>query len=546
MKQKTAILITSIDDSNLSVKDNSKDKVALDYSIILNSSDKFKYLFKDIPENLASMPDDISRNWYRDSKGIDNHKERYSIGMMLEKRVALMISSEIKLYYGFMSLSENYHKIEIPKNYPPYLSSSINMFREKITFISDQIYSAAFDEFFNKRGVIRKIKVNKFSYIFRFLQKPFLSLVKNKIMLFPDWTYDNQKNNNYIYQNKVNIFKSFYFKDMKKNNDSIKFPVINIYKIRLILTKYNIKPSHIDNLVLLITNIINREIDESSEAIEQQYNVMNELLNYYSPRNMIIPDDGEYPWYNMLMQISHSLKIDFVTVLDGYLLFLDSKRLRVREDGVTPLVKNYATMGTLQHRLIGKTYPQYNRILIKTPILNYLKNDGNSKIQYEVLIMMPIPDPMNPASRWDMRSKYIVDVVNLLVLMNIKKIAIKIKPGVKLESMSLFLKKYFIKNNLDNIDFVSGYAHEAIAVSQIIIGQLGTTLYECSVMRKPYYIYEPIENGVSDINISNSMIDGDFIARNISKLSDNIYNKKNVKMPMKDLIDGPNMSMRIN
>ena len=65
-------------------------------------------------------------------------------------------------------------------------------------------------------------------------------------------------------------------------------------------------------------------------------------------------------------------------------------------------------------------------------------------------------------------------------------------------------------------------------------------------MRKPYYIYEPIENGVSDINISNSMIDGDFIARNISKLSDNIYNKKNVKMPMKDLIDGPNMSTRIN
>ena len=64
--------------------------------------------------------------------------------------------------------------------------------------------------------------------------------------------------------------------------------------------------------------------------------------------------------------------------------------------------------------------------------------------------------------------------------MNIKpKIAIKIKPGVKLESMSLFLKNYFIKNNLDNIDFVSGYgAREAIAVMpNNVIGQLRDNYY---------------------------------------------------------------------
>ena len=546
MKQKTAILITSIDDTNLSVISNYKDKIALDYSIILGSNQKLQYFFgSDTPNNLESMPADIARSWYRDSKGVDKHKERFSIGMMLEKRVCLMVSNAVKFYYGFQHLSDNYQNIEVPKNHPSYLSSVINIFRKQITFISDQKYSSDFDEFFKKRGLIRKIKVNRYSRIFRFLQKPFIKLVQNKTMLFPDWTYNDQKNHNYIYQNKVNLFKSFYFKDTKNIHDPVKFPIINTHEIKLILTDYNIKPSHIENLTMLIIDIINKEMDESQEAIEQQYNVMNELLGYYSPKNIIIPDDGEYPWYNMLMQIAHSLKIDVVTVLDGYLTFVDENQIRVREDGFTPLVKNYATMGSLNHRLIGTICPQYNRIFIKPPILKYLENRKNSKTEYEALIMMPMPNPMNPNSRWDMKNKYVIDIINLLVSMGIKKIAIKIKPGLKMND-TLFLKNYFIKNNLNDIEFISGYACEAIAISGIVIGQLATTLYECSLMRKAYYIYEPIEIGLSEINARKSVAGSDFIARDIGKLSNNIYNKNNAKMPIKDLIDGPEMSMRIN
>ena len=93
---------------------------------------------------------------------------------------------------------------------------------------------------------------------------------------------------------------------------------------------------------------------------------------------------------------------------------------------------------------------------------------------------------------------------------------------------------------------MKGYAHEAIAISDIVIGQLGTTLYECSLMKKSYYIYEPKDHGLSDDCIISSVTDSNFIARDIGELSDNISAKKNVKIPIKYLIDGPAMSARIN
>ena len=87
MTNKTATLIVSINDENLSIVDNTKSKIALDYSILLATNQKIEYLFEGIPDNLENLPTAIARNWYRDSVGIDNHQYKYSIGIVLEKRI---------------------------------------------------------------------------------------------------------------------------------------------------------------------------------------------------------------------------------------------------------------------------------------------------------------------------------------------------------------------------------------------------------------------------------------------------------------------------
>ena len=543
MTKKIATLIVSADDANLFIQDNQKSKIALDYSISLSTDKKIDYFFKKIPNNIETLPISLARCWYRNNAQIDNHEDKFSVGMILEKRICFMASNLIKFYFGFSRLANKYDIIEIPLNYPKYLNSIIEIFKDKIVFISEQKFSQDFETFFNKRAILKRIKVNKFSWILRILQKPFMKYLVDKVMVFPDWTYSKYRHKNYIYQNKINIFKSFYFKNIDKPVN-IKTPMINTHAIENIFVKFNINDKDKKPLMHLMTNMINYESAVSLASINQQYNVMKELIDYYKPRNVIIPDDGEYSWYNVLMQITNKLKIDYTTILDGYLTYLDTEHIKVIEDGKTPLVDRYATMGTINHKLIGDVFPKFNRVLIRSPILSHISNATKTINQYDALIMMPIPNTMNPNSRWDMRNRYVIDLVNLLKKYNFKKIAIKIKPGPNLNDTD-FLVDYFKKNYIGNIEFLKGYAYDAIAMSKIVIGQLGTTTYEALVMEKPYYIYEPIYCGLNNISASNSIANMKHIARDIDALSMNLINKDTINLPISQLIDGEEMSLRI-
>ena len=89
------------------------------------------------------------------------------------------------------------------------------------------------------------------------------------------------------------------------------------------------------------------------------------------------------------------------------------------------------------------------------------------------------------------------------------------------------------------------YKRQAISISKIVIGQLGTTTFESLVMNTPYYIYEPIYCGLSDENVSNSFTSARHISRNINTLSKNITNSDTIDLPIDQLIDGHEMPLRI-
>ena len=125
-----------------------------------------------------------------------------------------------------------------------------------------------------------------------------------------------------------------------------------------------------------------------------------------------------------------------------------------------------------------------------------------------------------------------------------KKIAIKIKPGHDLKDTD-FLIRFFNKNNIKNIEFLRGYGYDAISVSKIIIGQLGTATFESLVMKKPYYIYEPINCGLNNSSLNSSIAEIKHIARDINALSKNLDTMETIDLPINQLVDGQEMSMRI-
>ena len=196
MTNKIATLIVSSDDTNLSIDDKHRSKVALDYSTILASNQSMDYLFDSIPDNIESLPILIAREWYRDSKGIDSHQNNYSIGMILEKRIAIMTSNLIKFYFGFSNLANKYDTIEVPTNYPKYLYDIIEHFKTKIVFIEKQKYSSDVELLFTEKGIVTKVKISKYSWFFRMIQKPFMRFLTKKTLVFPDWTYSHHHHNN--------------------------------------------------------------------------------------------------------------------------------------------------------------------------------------------------------------------------------------------------------------------------------------------------------------------------------------------------------------
>ena len=169
MTNKIATLIVSIDDTNLSIDDKHRSKIALDYSIILASKQRIDYLFDSIPDNIEALPILIAREWYRDSKGIDTHQNNYSIGMILEKRIAIMTSNLIKYYFGFLNLVNKYDAIEVPTNYPKYLYDIIEYFKKTIKFTEKQKYSSDVEILFTEKGIVTKVKVSKYSWFFRMI-----------------------------------------------------------------------------------------------------------------------------------------------------------------------------------------------------------------------------------------------------------------------------------------------------------------------------------------------------------------------------------------
>ena len=180
--------------------------------------------------------------------------------------------------------------------------------------------------------------------------------------------------------------------------------------------------------------------------------------------------------------------------------------------------------------------------MIKSPIIDHFNIKHYSK-KYDYTIMMPIPNPMNPISRWDMRYRYIIDTINSIKNYENQKIAIKLKNGID-DNINL-LKTILSMLKKDCFTILTDPSHKVLPASKNVIGQAGTTVFEAALLEIPYFIYEPIYCGLSKESIQKSIIPEIYIARSKKYLQNNLANKMSVKLPKEQLTDGKPMSVAI-
>ena len=161
-----------------------------------------------------------------------------------------------------------------------------------------------------------------------------------------------------------------------------------------------------------------------------------------------------------------------------------------------------------------------------------------------MIVVAYSPTQTNPDSRWDKRLKIAYDIVKCIIKTDDTKILIKIKSGS--ESEYSFYHEYFSRFNLLNdIEIVGGDFNEYVGSAKYVVGQLSTSLFESIIAKKPYYIYEPYENGLPNSSLSSSsLVQLKDVSRNINELEVAIVNGRSYHLDdNKYVVDGPGLDV---
>lgn len=540
-----ALLISSQKNIDLMNKYPKALYLALDYpTIIFNKNKNLHYFFDTQIKNQAiiKLPWTISQNWYRDEKGNDISNGCFSMGIALERRILFIISNILRYFFTLKYWLTKVDQIILPNNLPYIVELTTLPFKNRIKFIDErQSFSTHITNYLEERAAIKDLKVHKYSSLARLMQ---MSMFPNrkKIMQFPDWTYSRANNNDFIYLNSRKISNGFYF----KHSNEIFKDTLNQLPNEPVFTDFitnEIKKTPLEKEEQLsLENIIKKSIINefalNRKTLAKSYSTIKELFSSYKPSSIILPGMGGN--YSIMLQLANSLGIKSYIAIDGFLT-VDRNLFSKNKTGNGYLVKNYLAFGDYSIKLLKNLSKKINIYKTKPPVINIFDKHVNKTDDcYQAMILMPYPWQGNPNSKWDYRFKYICDVIECLHKININKISVKIKYKENSEEYNE-LKNIFKINNYKNIKILTGPLYEHIANTNNLIGTIGSAVAEAHYFDKSFFIYEPMENGLNEDEIANSIISINECARDIPSLKKNILDNNSVFLKKSDYMAGKNL-----
>tara|TARA_B100001287_G_C22665836_1_gene522762 strand:- start:176 stop:1822 length:1647 start_codon:yes stop_codon:yes gene_type:complete len=529
--------------------------ISLEYSNYMLDDNFDMYLdFEAFTDKIVpNLSKKISQKWYRNSMNLDVYQNEFSFGIAMENRVQYIISNIIKYYFAFKRLSDNFDSIIIPANMPEMLSE-ICMIVDAEKFYYNNEKS---DECDNLRllldhlAEITPLPVNRFSKYMRYAEKVLFLNKKGKVIIFPDWTYNHYSHDNYLYQNSKNILNGFYFKkprDIKYLRDNFpnKLQTINIHSE---INSLMIPSKDKEKLIEIISNQIHKEYLKSIDSLCLSYSIFDELLENYKPKSIVTPTFHHH-WHVLLAQIARERHIKSYVLLDGYATFYDENYYTKDSNGIDYLFDDYIFTGSLSKELADKYFTNVKGSLVVFP--SSTKNNINKKCinkKYQAMILLPAPLYENPNAFYDQRFKYVKEVLEILVDLNMKDFAIKIKDSSNISVnndmmiLAKIINRYFKSLN---ISILQGRLYDHLPLTDIVIGQAATSLIESTIYEIPFYIYEPIYLGMSDNDINRSIFVKSSYSRTVKELKRTLKMNDQTLIPRDKLVDGLNMTDILN
>ena len=516
MKNKKAYLLTN----SKSHKSHDGDMLYLNYLDYIRSNNQHAHYFfinnKAIDDmNIQSA---LAANWFRDC-GKDIFEDKFSMGLLMERRFRFLFANVFKYYFAYKYWIDKYDLIELPDTMNQILSLVTKYYKNQShSGATNQDFSK--DEYFLNRAHIKSIKSKFFPTLLRTLQTLTRTDVSNKVLCFPDWTYNHITNEDFLYMNNKSLYKGFYFtpKKIEYTDEELSIEFKNKIKSNLytVLSNSDLDEEDLNPLKSILFEVLNYEYLNSIHEAKHLYVTIEDAINYYRPKAIVIPNK-EYCWYQMITQLTSERNIELYVLIDGYLTYADDYYFQRDRNDRDYLVKNYCAMGDYNIKLLDNFKNYINLHNVQTPLQEYNYSSSNTQEGYDAIILMPYPWTNSVNGLWDSRYRYLIDVINVFRKLSIDNYAIKIKIGHdsdELEKVKM----------ITNADVLSGFFHESIQKCKLIVGTLGTSLVQSILYDMPYYVYEPFYNGLSDKNFSNSIIKDSVVSRNIENLEYNISN----------------------
>jgi hypothetical protein len=350
-KDKIALLVTSNNDIRLLDEFPNATYVALDYTILqLNPGKNLEYFLQNsnYDANISSLAFDIASRWYRDKNGNDLSVNPFSMGLILEWRLGVIIASIIRYHSAFNEWLKRVDFIVIPESVPTLFKEVALCFSSRVKFIDSRHTCYEPFTFPMKHYEVCAVSVKGMSALARMAQYPFFKKNQGKILCFSDWTYEKQKNKHFLYMNSHNLLNGFYLNSNVKRGEWKGGDTLFNHSHEIIKNMLKDFPVGDSNLLSdLVFEKIKSEFFLVKEKAEFAYSLYKELLEFYKPTSIILPGTTD-PWHLMIMQIASSLHIPVLIVLDGYRIYMNEYEFPIDRNGNKTLVKNCAVMGRVE------------------------------------------------------------------------------------------------------------------------------------------------------------------------------------------------------
>ena len=162
------------------------------YSTYIENPNNIDYLYDDVSRSSQRLEfvHNSSLNWYKNEFGEDViQRNGISIGPIIAKNVAASFANDYRNYLAIKKTLEKCNTIYIDKNAPISFHRVSKVFKRQIKWFDTANRPSGNTSSPIRAEIFYYPKIHKLSFFARLLQKPVKFFLKNKIIIFSDWTY---------------------------------------------------------------------------------------------------------------------------------------------------------------------------------------------------------------------------------------------------------------------------------------------------------------------------------------------------------------------